>query len=134
MVSRSGAQRPRHFRWRRESEEPSVRAEREEGMAEQRQKQRRELSQVGKPVSGVCNPKDKVTGGRGDPGMGEKEAEIQGDGEQRKTTEKALWKVKEGSGVSRNSYKERKREKGRLRGEERGDTQERTTVERNRRS
>lgn len=43
----------------------------------------------------VCNPKDKVTGGRGDPGVGEKEAEIQGDGEQRKTTEKALWKVKE---------------------------------------
>lgn len=81
----------------------------------------------------VCNPKGKVTGGRGDPGVGAKEAEIQGDGEQRKIREKALWKVKEGSGVSRNSYKEREREKGRQRGEERGDSQERTTVERNRR-
>lgn len=53
MVGRSGAQRPRHFRWRKRVGGAQCRTEREEGMAKQRQKQRRELSQVGKPVSGA---------------------------------------------------------------------------------
>lgn len=101
-------------------EEPSAGREREGGMAEQRQKQHRELSQVGKPVSGAdgCVAERQGDWKQRGPRDGEREAEIQGDGEQRKRREKVLWKVKEVSGVSRDRYKERKREKGRKRREE----------------